>query len=135
MGKTSAFLSLWHPPCRGRGIMAERAADGHALEPASLFWSDLYTPQLSFLKSRRVSLQGTLALRTCPSNVEGHGSWHISRCDHLTPRVSRLMARCPELPVSPHCIGPSDRSAPKVSGRLWTFINGRLPIFAAKILS
>jgi hypothetical protein len=92
MGKTPAFLSLWHPPCRGRGIMAERAADGHALEPASLFWSDLYSPQLSFLKSRRVSLQGTLALRTCPSNVEGHGSWHISRCDHLTPRVSRLMA-------------------------------------------
>jgi hypothetical protein len=84
---------------------------------------------------QRVSLQATLALRTCPSNVEGHGSWHISRCDHLTPRVSRLMARCPELPVSPHCIGPSDRSAPKVSGRLWTFINGRLPIFAAKILS
>jgi hypothetical protein len=72
--------------------MAERAADGHALEPASLFWSDLYSPQLSFLKSRRVSLQGTLALRTCPSNVEGHGSWHISRCDHLPPRVSRLMA-------------------------------------------
>jgi hypothetical protein len=45
------------------------------------------------------------------------------------------MACCLELPVSPHCIGPSDRSAPKVSGRLWTFINGRLPISAAKILS
>jgi hypothetical protein len=92
MGKTPAFLSPWHPLCRGRGITAERAADGHALEPVSLFWSDLYSPQLFILKSRRVSLQGTLALRTRPSNVEGHGSWYISRCDHRPPRVSRLVA-------------------------------------------
>ena len=45
------------------------------------------------------------------------------------------MARCLELPVSPHCIGPSDRSDPEVSGLLWTLITGRLPISAAKILS
>jgi hypothetical protein len=45
------------------------------------------------------------------------------------------MARCIELPVSPHCIGPSDRSDPEVSGLLGTLINGRLPISAAKILS
>jgi hypothetical protein len=45
------------------------------------------------------------------------------------------MARCLELPVSRHCIGPSDRSAPEVSGLLWTLIKGHLPISAAKILS
>jgi hypothetical protein len=45
------------------------------------------------------------------------------------------MARCIELPVSPHGIGPSDRSDPEVSGLLGTLINGRLPISAAKILS
>jgi hypothetical protein len=44
------------------------------------------------------------------------------------------MACCLELPVSPHCIGTSDRSDPEVSGLLWTLINGRLPISAAKIL-
>jgi hypothetical protein len=36
MGKTPAFLSPWHPPCRRRGITTERAADGQALEPVSL---------------------------------------------------------------------------------------------------
>jgi hypothetical protein len=53
----------------------------------------------------------------------------------LMYRGSWLMPRCLELPVSLHCIGPSDRSDPEVSGLLWTLINGRLPISTAKILS
>jgi hypothetical protein len=45
------------------------------------------------------------------------------------------MARSESCRSPPHCIRPSDRSDSEVLGLLWTLINGRLPISAAKVLS